>query len=193
MISDIKDKLDPLTTIDGTDFDKKQAGILIYIKQNDQGIPVDLIYTLRSSNMTTHAGEVSFPGGMQVERDLTLAETAIRETHEETNLQPQEIDMLGTFDPLISRHGVLVHPFVATGKFEYQLTPNEEIESIFLVPIDYLMKSQNIVWEDLSRDGKELNVPSWSYNNYKIWGLTAMFTTIFLNRCFNAEIELNFL
>ena len=37
MISDIKDKLDPLTTIDGTDFDKKQAGILIYIKQNDQG------------------------------------------------------------------------------------------------------------------------------------------------------------
>ena len=54
MISDIKDKLDPLTTIDVKDFDKKQAGILIYIKQNDQGIPVDLIYTLRSSNMTTH-------------------------------------------------------------------------------------------------------------------------------------------
>ena len=84
MISDIKDKLDPLTTIDVKDFDKKQAGILIYIKQNDQGIPIDLIYTLRSSNMTTHAGEVSFPGGMQDERDLNLAETAIRETQEET-------------------------------------------------------------------------------------------------------------
>ena len=53
----------------------------------------------------------------------------------------------------------LYSPFVATGKFEYQLTPNEEIESIFLVPIDYLMKSQNIVWEDLSRDGKELMFP----------------------------------
>ena len=95
MISDIKDKLDPLTTIDVKDFDKKQAGILIYIKQNDQGIPIDLIYTLRSSNMTTHAGEVSFPGGMQDERDLNLAETAIRETQEETNLQRQEIEMLG--------------------------------------------------------------------------------------------------
>ena len=134
----------------------------------------------------------TLPAGF-LENGETLQEGAIRETQEETNLQRQEIEMLGTFDPLISRHGVLVHPFVATGKFEYQLTPNEEIESIFLVPIDYLMKSQNIVWEDLSRDGKELNVPSWSYNNYKIWGLTAMFTTIFLNRCFNAEIELNFL
>ena len=34
----------------------------------------------------------------------------------------------------------------------------------------------------------DLKIPSWEYNNQRIWGLTAMITADFINICFDGNI-----
>lgn len=41
-----------------------------------------MFLTLRSENLRSYAGEVSFPGGKREPNDQTYVETAIREAHE---------------------------------------------------------------------------------------------------------------
>ena len=68
---------------------------------------------------------------------------------------------------------------------------DKEIDEIFDVPISYLLKDENIIWQELERDGIKFKSPSWSYNGFKIWGLTAMITAIFVNDYFDAGIKLD--
>jgi hypothetical protein len=55
----------------------------------------------------------------------------------------------------------------------------------------YLLDEENIIWQELERDGIKFKSPSWSYNGFKIWGLTAMITSIFVNDYFDAGIKLD--
>ena len=87
MIDSIKQKLAKLNPSDTTNL--KKAGVLIGILNYDQyeESPA-IIYTQRSSTVSTHSGEVSFPGGMKEKEDKDLYQTALRESHEEINLDP---------------------------------------------------------------------------------------------------------
>ena len=46
--------------------------------------------------------------------------------------------------------------------------------------------------QDLSRNNTQIKIPSWVYNGFKIWGLTAMITAEFLNIYYNANIIVDF-
>ena len=43
--------------------------------------------------------------------------------------------------------------------------------------------------KEFKRNDLKVYIPSWVYNNNKIWGLTAMITADFLRICFNAQIK----
>ena len=148
-------------------------------------------FTLRSSKMKTHAGEVSFPGGMMEQIDQDIFQTALRECEEEINLQSTNLEILGKMDYFISRHKVEVHPVVGFLETNQPFKSNYEIDEIFDVPISYLLDEENIIWQELERDGIKFKSPSWSYNGFKIWGLTAMITAIFVNDYFDAGIKLD--
>ena len=53
-----------------------------------------LVFTVRSSDLSRHAGEISFPGGLQ-DGTESLLETALRETAEEIGLDGTSVDVLG--------------------------------------------------------------------------------------------------
>jgi 8-oxo-dGTP pyrophosphatase MutT (NUDIX family) len=71
-----------------------------------------LVFTVRASGLSRHAGEVSFPGGLQ-DPGEALVETALREAFEEIGLVGRDVDVLGALPPVhTSVSGILVIPFV---------------------------------------------------------------------------------
>jgi 8-oxo-dGTP pyrophosphatase MutT (NUDIX family) len=170
---------------------RPQASVLIAILNYGKyiGSP-ELIYTQRSNNLSTHSGEVSFPGGKVDEMDTSLFGTALRESNEEISLNGKDVTQLGKLNYLISRHKIEVNPFVVTVDQPQSLEPNEEIQEIFTVPLDFLLDSKNVQRETIERDGATWQVPTWNIKDQKIWGLTAIITLNFLNVCFDANIEI---
>jgi len=189
MIEDIKYKLNLLNSEKPSG--RPQASVLIAILNYGKFIQSpELIYTQRSSHLSTHSGEVSFPGGKADESDPSLFGTALRESNEEMNLDSKDVTKLGKLNYLISRHKIEVNPFVASIDQPQKLKPNEEIQEIFTVPLDFLLDPANIKRETIERQGGVWQVPTWTIKDQKIWGLTAMITVNFLNVCFDANIEI---
>ena len=189
MIEDIKYKLN----LDNSEkpSGQPQASVLIAILNYGKFTEApEIIYTQRSSNLSTHSGEVSFPGGKADESDPSLFGTALRESNEEMNLDSKDVTKLGKLNYLISRHKIEVNPFVASIDQPQTLKPNEEIQEIFTVPLDFLLDPANIKRETIERQGGVWQVPTWTIKDQKIWGLTAMITVNFLNVCFDANIEI---
>jgi 8-oxo-dGTP pyrophosphatase MutT (NUDIX family) len=189
MIEEIKYKLN------SSNFEKPsgrpQASVLIAILNYGEYIESpELIYTQRSGHLSTHSGEVSFPGGKAEDGDASLFDTALRESNEEMSLNGEDVTMLGKLDYFISRHKIEVNPFIATVDKAQDLEANEEIQEIFTVPLSFLLDPKNIIRESIERQGSVWEVPTWSLKNQKIWGLTAMITVNFLNVCFDANIEI---
>ena len=189
MIEEIKYKLNSSNSEKPSG--RPQASVLIAILNYGEYIESpELIYTQRSGHLSTHSGEVSFPGGKAEDGDASLFETALRESNEEMSLNGEDVTMLGKLDYLISRHKIEVNPFIATVDKAQDLEANEEIQEIFTVPLSFLLDSKNIKRESIERQGSVWEVPTWSLKNQKIWGLTAMITVNFLNVCFDANIEI---
>ncbi|WP_416391934.1 CoA pyrophosphatase [Alloalcanivorax xenomutans] len=63
----------------------------------------ELILTVRSRSMPTHAGEVAFPGGKRDPSDRNLMMTALRESQEEVGLAREAVEVLGNLSPIPSR------------------------------------------------------------------------------------------
>ncbi|MDB4166740.1 CoA pyrophosphatase [Gammaproteobacteria bacterium] len=189
MIEEIKYKLNSSNSEKPSG--RPQASVLIAILNYGEYIESpELIYTQRSGHLSTHSGEVSFPGGKAEDGDVSLFDTALRESNEEMSLNGEDVTMLGKLDYLISRHKIEVNPFIATVDKPQDLEANEEIQEIFTVPLSFLLDSKNIKRESIERQGSVWEVPTWSLKNQKIWGLTAMITVNFLNVCFDANIEI---
>ena len=189
MIEEIKYKLNSSNSEKPSG--RPQASVLIAILNYGEYIESpELIYTQRSGHLSTHSGEVSFPGGKAEDGDASLFDTALRESNEEMSLNGDVVTMLGKLDYLISRHKIEVNPFIATVDKPQDLEANEEIQEIFTVPLSFLLDPKNIKRESIERQGSVWEVPTWSLKNQKIWGLTAMITVNFLNVCFDANIEI---
>src|SRR5476649_715706 len=62
-----------------------EAAVLVPITRSDEP---ELILTLRASGLSTHGGEVAFPGGRRDPEDPDLIFTALREAEEEIGLPP---------------------------------------------------------------------------------------------------------
>lgn len=189
MIESVKYKLESIN-IDKPSQQPK-AAVLLGICNYDEFIDRPaLIYTVRSAKLSTHSGEVSFPGGKVEEGDSSLQHTAVREAQEEINLNPNDVNFLGRMNYLISKHKIEVNPIVASIDSPQRFIKNSEIDHIFTVPIDYLLQKSNILEEVIERQGLKWVVPTWHYDEQKIWGLTAMITINFLNHCFDADIQI---
>ena len=189
MIEDIKYKLNLHNSEKPSG--QPQASVLIAILNYGKYIESpEIIFTQRSSHLSTHSGEVSFPGGKADKTDPSLFDTALRESNEEINLNSKDVTELGKLNYLISRHKIEVNPFIATVDQPQALQPNEEIQEIFTVPLDFLLDPNNIQRENIERHGSVWLVPTWNIKDQKIWGLTAMITVNFLNVCFDANIEI---
>ena len=59
--------------------------MLVPLFEDDEGV-IKVVLTERSHKLTTHAGEVAFPGGKRDPEDESIQSTALREAKEEVSI-----------------------------------------------------------------------------------------------------------
>ena len=169
--------------------DLPKAAVLLAITAEEEP---ELIYTLRSNKVSSHKGEVAFPGGREEEGDLSLADTALREAEEEIGWDRNLVEILGSLDTTVSRYGISVTPYVGIIPPNPNLNESSsEIESYFRVPISYLANDIRHRNDKVTEGGETFFMPAYKYNEYIIWGLTAMITVNFLRLGLDKEIDLS--
>ena len=169
--------------------DYPEAGILVPLT-DDRDNP-EMIFTLRSVNLNTHRGQVAYPGGKRDPGDRSLEMTALRETHEEIGLPPDQVQIVAPLSQVISRYGILVTPYVGVVPADHPLEPNpEEIESVFRVPVSFFLEDRRERTDALSFLNDTYYVPCYRWERFQIWGLSAVVLVDFLNAVYDAGIDL---
>jgi len=167
-------KLEKISTIKLKSTPKRAAVLVAFCEFNREP---SLLYNLRSVSVGSHKGQASFPGGKEEEGDQNnMVTTALRECEEEMGLSRTIVNVFGIYHEMLSLNRIAVTPVVAlitTDISQITLTPNEEIEKIFTVPLLQLKDINNWTEEELDRG----IFPRFSFNNVpSIWGLTGILT-----------------
>jgi len=131
-----------------------------------------LILTVRAAALSRHAGEISFPGGLQ-DPGESLAETALREAYEEIGLDPSTPRVLGAL-PAVHTFvsGILVVPFVGALDRTPGFSLNEaEIDEVLVFGLDRLALAERRVSYDRP-GGSVWRGFAYELDGHTVWGAT---------------------
>ena len=168
----LKNRLRNRTRVLDADTTAKRAAVLapFFKREGDY----HLLFTLRTSNLPTHKGDVSFPGGRADKKDASLLHTALRESEEELGLRPSDVQLIGPLDDLRTMaSNYVVTPYVGEIPYPYDFQPNAwEVAEIFSVPFTFLADCGNLNTETWLYNGETIPIRTYRYQGYKIWGAT---------------------
>lgn len=157
---------------------QRQAAVMLLLAPGERG--QELLLTRRALHLSSHAGEVSLPGGNREVIDQSLYHTALRETREEAGLR-DEPERLGQLDSLYAKSGIEVSAFVSAmdQKPALKACP-DEVADLFWLPLDDLMDNPpEYKW--FERHGRQWQVPFFYYDQWTIWGMTGMILVNLIN------------
>lgn len=142
-----------------------------------------ILFTQRTEHLPRHAGQVSFPGGRAHSGDLTLVETALRETQEETGIEPAFVSIAGFLDPYETGTGYAILPVVGLLAEGFALVPDaNEVADVFEVPLEFLLDSKNRERHSREWQGKRREFYAFTHDGHYIWGATAAILVNFTER-----------
>ena len=145
-----------------------------------------LLLTVRTPNLPSHAGQIAFPGG-RLEPGETPEAAALREAWEEVALEPGLAVVLGQLPAVLSPHGFHVRPVLAWLRERPRLTPNPaEVAEVLWVPLSELHAAR--AWSEWrERGGLRRRVWHYPWRGRDIWGLTAHVLHDLLDRLCGGE------
>ena len=150
----------------------KDAAVLIPLLDREGEAMVML--THRTENLPTHAGQVAFPGGKVDKHDKDEIATAIRECEEEIGINGKYLVPFAVLPPYLAFSGFRIFPVIATIKPGFEIKLNEdEVSSVFEVPLSFLMTAENHQTKSHDFKGKERYYYVMPYKEHYIWGVTA--------------------
>ena len=156
------------------------AAVLLPIVMRSQ--PTVLL-TQRTEHLPRHAGQVSFPGGRAHPGDISLVETALRETQEETGIEPGFVTIAGFLDAYETGTGYAILPVVGLVSEGFALIPDtNEVAEIFEVPLAFLLDGRNRQKNEREWQGRMRSYYAYSYEGRTIWGATAAMLVNFSER-----------
>jgi 8-oxo-dGTP pyrophosphatase MutT (NUDIX family) len=135
-----------------------------------------ILLTERTHHVEHHKGQISLPGGAQDPQDPDLLTTALRESYEETGIHPDDVEVIGQLDDIVTITNFLVRPFVGVLRVTtgYPFRPHPlEVASLLEVPLPHLLDWRNMELELRQWRGVPVLVPAFTWNGYRIWGATA--------------------
>jgi len=127
------------------------AAVLIPLVMREE---LMVLLTQRTTNLSTHSGQIAFPGGRTDDSDIDAIDTALREAHEEIGLEREHVEVLGSLPIYVTGSAFIITPVVALVRPGFELKPNPgEVADIFEVPLAYLMNPSNHRHHDYEFDG----------------------------------------
>ena len=158
----------------------RQAAVLVPIVVG--AIPAVLL-TQRTAHLTSHPGQIAFPGGRIDPRDRDAADAAQREAWEEVGLERRFVTVLGNLPAYATGSGYNVTPVVALVHGGFSLSPNtHEVADVFEVPLSHFTNPANHRWHAIEweqRRRRWLSMPYWEQRppaeptERFVWGVTA--------------------
>jgi 8-oxo-dGTP pyrophosphatase MutT (NUDIX family) len=149
----------------------RPAAVLVPIQQRADGD--HLVLTQRANNLNHHSGQVAFPGGRVDPTDSGPLETALRESHEEIGIDPEDVRILGQLDPIAGAYNFLVTPFVGfiPHPYDFHLNPNETA-AVFTAPVSALLDPRAVCLDTRLLAARGI-LYRFEYQDWDIWGATA--------------------
>jgi len=149
----------------------RPASVLVPVV--DRSEPTVLL-TQRTAELTSHAGQVAFPGGKIDPNDKSPVAAALREAKEEVGLAPVLVEPIGYLDLYLTFSGFRILPTVARVKPDFALTLNpREVTEAFEVPLAFLMNPDNHQRKTRDWKGIQREYYAMPFENHYIWGITA--------------------
>ena len=151
------------------------ASVLVPLVMRDQ---IMVLLTQRTAHLSTHSGQIAFPGGRADKEDLDADATALREAHEEVGLEPEHVRVIGRLPIYTTGSAFLITPVVALVQPGFRLIPNaHEVDDVFEVPLGFLMDPANHRRHAVELNGHMRHWYSMPYmegaKERFIWGATA--------------------
>lgn len=133
----------------------------------------EVVLTRRSKFLTSHKGEVSFPGG-RVDEGETFVEAAIREAYEEINLDPAHVQIIGELSALSTyvsnSHIVPVLAYLQSPPS--MVAVNDEVDRVFSVALSDLVRDDTYVEEHWGTPPNQYQIHFFHLDDETIWGAT---------------------
>lgn len=130
----------------------------------------------RNSYPGVHSGQIAFPGGKSEGSDKGFWDTACREAYEEVGVDRRDFQRIGALSNVyVAPSNFLIHPFVAmnTSVRGFRTDPREVVD-FKNVPVKVFDPAAADLMYFTDREGRERAAPAWNYENYTVWGATAM-------------------
>jgi 8-oxo-dGTP pyrophosphatase MutT (NUDIX family) len=137
-----------------------------------------VLLTERTTHLSTHSGQIAFPGGKRDATDTDAAHTALREAHEEIGLEASWVEVLGQMGPYTTGTGFIVTPVIGLVHPDAPLALNPyEVADAFEVPLAFLMNPAHhrrhaIEAQGVQREWFSMPYMDGAQERY-IWGVTA--------------------
>ena len=169
--------LDPALSIEvederhlGTEIHRAAAVLIPITDRLEPGV----ILTQRPDWLRSHAGQVAFPGGKVDDSDDTTIAAALREAHEELNIPPSQVEIIGVADTYFSGSGYSIAPVVGIIPPDLVFRPNpDEVSDWFEVPLAFLLDPANSKKKEAAWNGQQRTYYDIQWGERRIWGVTA--------------------
>ena len=169
------ERIELLNNQDFSQITPKKAAILMLLYPKKSITHLALI--VRNSYPGIHASQIAFPGGKVEEFDLSLSETALRETHEEIGISAKKVTVIRAFTEVyIPPSNFLVSPFLGFAEEELSFTIcPDEVEEIIELPLYQFLDDEIVITVNMSTSyASNIQVPAFQINEHLVWGATAM-------------------